>query len=540
MADKEINIKITANTDDAKKGIAEVTNELDKMNSSSSGKAADELDKVTEAATNADDATKKLVSSWEDYAQRVRDADAEVRKLNATQFENAEQRDAAINALGDKLDELVYEGKALEDSVKAIGLSPDSLRGFDSIASTLNRANKEFEIALNYKEKLLNQPTAPDSALVTTNPWEEGPDGVGPTEFKARMEEMRAELKSYAAQMGEAIAANDRMKSSLEAELSALDSSSAGYTEQKKLLEGLISACSSYAVSSETQRQSIQKQKEALSELNAEMQKTENWDEGLQMLDKYGNALVATSLKVQKSTEQQGAIQSKYEQAVASAQERELKGAAKVQAAMEVARKSREELIRLVEEYSKAMSAAQSKEEYEAAAAGLAATRKQLTLITREASITGQTMIGTQTSVQGLVTTIGRLGVQGRLTFKALSEGVKLFAKSTVVLAAIQFAWEGVSWALDKAKSAFFGTAEAEEEAAEKAKKLAENAKKASENLLQAQHALSAWRISEESKEAAEELKRRIDEQNKAYANQLELIEKLKEERIYAENELQD
>ena len=125
MADKEINIKVTANTDDAKKGIAEVTNELEKMSTSGSGKAADELDKVTEAADKAGDATDKLVSSWAAYKQHVREAEAEVRKLNATQFENAEQRDAAINALGDKLDELVYEVKAIEDSVKAIGISPE-------------------------------------------------------------------------------------------------------------------------------------------------------------------------------------------------------------------------------------------------------------------------------------------------------------------------------------------------------------------------------------------------------------------------------
>lgn len=524
MADKEINIKVTANTDDAKKGIAEVTNELEKMSTSGSGKAADELDKVTEAADKAGDATDKLVSSWAAYKQNVREAEAEVRKLNATQFENAEQRDAAINALGDKLDELVYEGKVIEDSVKAIGISPESLQGFDSITATLNRANKEFEIAINYKEKLLNQPTAPANALVATNPWEEGPDGGGPAEFKARMEEMRAELEAYSAQMGNAIAANDQMKSALEAELASLDKSSAGYAEQKKLLEGLISACDSYAVSSETQRQSIQKQKDSLDELNKETLKSENWEEGLKSLDKYGEGVVATSLKVQKSVGSQIAIQNRYENAVLSAQQKELKGQAKLQAQMEMAGKSREELIRLVEEYGKALANAQTKEEYEAAAAGISAARKQLTLLTREASLTGSAMIGSQTSVQGLVTTIGRLGVQGRLTFKALSDGIKLFAKSTLVLAGIQFAWEALSKIYEKVKGDIFGVAEAEEEAAAKAERLAEAAKEASDNLLKAQHALVASRADKARDDAAKEFAEQLRIQNDEYREQINLI----------------
>lgn len=524
MADKEINIKVTANTDDAKKGIAEVTNELEKMSTSGSGKAADELDKVTEAADKAGDATDKLVSSWAAYKQNVREAEAEVRKLNATQFENAEQRDAAINALGDKLDELVYEGKAIEDSVKAIGISPESLQGFDSITATLNRANKEFEIALNYKEKLLNQPTAPANALVTTNPWEEGPDGGGPAEFKARMEEMRAELEAYAAQMGNAIAANDQMKSALEAELASLDKSSAGYAEQKKLLEGLISACDSYAVSSETQRQSIQKQKDSLDELNKETLKSEKWEEGLKSLDKYGEGVVATSLKVQKSVGSQIAIQNRYENAVLSAQQKELKGQAKLQAQMEIAGKSREELIRLVEKYGKALANAQTKEEYEAAAAGISAARKQLTLLTREASLTGSAMIGSQTSVQGLVSTIGRLGVQGRLTFKALSDGIKLFAKSTLVLAGIQFAWEALSKIYEKVKGDLFGVAEAEEEAAAKAERLFEASKDAADKFVEAQDKLREAFAEKDRIAAANEYKGKIQELNTEFKAQVDLI----------------
>ncbi len=494
---------------------------------------ADELDKVTKNATEAVSATDKLVSSWATYKQNVREAEAEVRKLNATQFENAEQRDAAINTLGDKLDALVYEGKAIEDSVKAIGISPESLQGFDSITATLNRANKELEIALNYKEKLLNQPTTPANALVTTNPWEEGPDGGGPAEFKARMEEMRAELEAYAAQMGNAIAANDQMKSALEAELASLDKSAAGYAEQKKLLEGLISACDSYSVSSETQRQSLQKQKATFEELNKETLASEKWDEGLKSIDKYGEEIVSTSLKVQKSIGSQIAIQNRYENAVLSAQQKELKGQVKLQSQMEMAGKSREELIRLVEEYGKALAKAQTKEEYEAAAAGISAARKQLTLLTREASLTGSAMIGSQTSVQGLVATIGRLGVQGRLTFKALSDGIKLFAKSTLVLAGIQFAWEGITWVMEKAKIAIFGAADAEGEAAQKAEDLAKATRDANAALRESQMALSAWRDDQARAADATAFADALKAQNEQYDAQIKLVQKATEAKLY-------
>lgn len=525
MSDPEIKIKFTANTDDVEKKVESTAKNLEKMSNAGSGKASEELDKVTEAATDAETATEKLVSSWNEYKQKVKDAEAEVRKLNATQFETAEQRDAAINDLGDKLDDLVYEGKTIEDLVKAIGVAPESLQGFEAVVGILVRANKEFEIALNHKEKLLNQPTAPDSPLITTNPWEDGPGGGGPNEFKKRYEDMRAELESYAAQMGEAIAANDRMKSSLEAELASLDKNAAGYTEQKRLLESLISACDSYAVSSEAQRQSIQKQKDSLDELNKETLKSEKWEEGLQAIDKYGNGVISTSLKVQKSVGAQIAIQNRYENAVLSAQQKELKGQEKLQAQMEMAGKSREELIRLVEEYGKALANAQTKEEYEAAKAGISAARKQLTLLTREASLTGQAMIGSQTSVQGLVTTIGRLGAQGRLTFKALSNGVKLFAKSTLVLAGIQFAWEALSKIYEKVKGDLFGVAEAEEEAAERAEKLAAAAKEAADNLASVQKALRESQADQARADAAKAYADAIAQQNERLKEQLKLIE---------------
>lgn len=525
MADKEINIKVTANTDDAKKGIAEVTNELEKMSTSGSGKAADELDKVTEAADKAGAATDKLGSSWEEYKQNVREAEAEVRKLNATQFENAEQRDATINELGDKLDDLVYEGKIIEESMKALGLPPESLDGFNSVVNILRQANEQFTIALDHRDKLLNQPTAPDSPLVQTNPWEDGPDGNSADEFKRRYQDLRAELEGFRTEMEGTISALDNQKAALQAEYSALDASSEGYLERKKLLEQLMSTAETLTVSFEGQRQQIVKQTEALDELNKETTKSEDWAEGGKSLEDYGNKAIITGQKVEKSRQQMLGITSRYENAVISAQQKEISGQAKIQAQMEMAGKTREELIRLVEEYGKALANAKTKEEYESAKAGITAARKQLTMLSREATLTGAAIGNSATTVQGFATSLARAGIQGRLTFKGLTAAVRTFAKSTLVLAGIQFAWEALSKIYEKVKVDLFGVADAEEEASAKAEALAEAAKKASDELLQAQRALGAWRADQARSDAANDFTQIIKEQNEYYKEQVRLVD---------------
>lgn len=154
----------------------------------------------------------------------------------------------------------------------------------------------------------------------------------------------------------------------------------------------------------------------------------------------------------------------------------------------------------------------------------LTAVRKNITLIGRETQLSGAKMIGAQTSVLGVMQQVVSQWRNGTLTLKGLTNGIKLFAKSTVVLAAIQFAWEGISWAMDKAKTAIFGTAEAEEKAAEKAQALADAAKEASDNLLNAQHALVAARADKAREDEAKEFAEQLRLQNEEYREQIKLI----------------
>lgn len=154
----------------------------------------------------------------------------------------------------------------------------------------------------------------------------------------------------------------------------------------------------------------------------------------------------------------------------------------------------------------------------------LTAVRKNIALMGREAQLSGAKMIGAQTSVLGVMQEVNKQWRNGVLTLRGLTQGIKLFAKSTVVLAAIQFAWEGISWAMEKAKIAFFGTADAEEKAAQKAQALADAAKEASETLLNAQHALVAARADKVREDAAKEFAEQLRIQNEEYREQIKLV----------------
>lgn len=543
MAEPEINIKVTANTDDAKKGIAEVTNELKKMNTSGSDKAADELDKVTEAADKTTNSTENLNKAWDEYKRKVKEADEAVRELNSTQFENAEQRDAAINKLGDKLDELVYKGKAIEDSMKALGVPPTALDGFNSVFNILQQTNKQFDIALNNRERLLNQPSVPDEPIVSSYPWEEGANGTGPEGFGNRYQEAQEKVMALREEIEAAVSVLQKQKNAFHEEYEALNESAEGYLERKKLLEQLIGSSETLQASLDSQLAQIKKHASSLYEINTETNQTAYWENGIKKLEEFGVTSDRIEQKVAKNNQQLMGLTNKYNNAVFSANDKRAKQEQrifekeeaqrakeeeylkKVQKRIDVAGKSREELIRLVEEYGKALSEAKTKEEYEAAAAGISVARKQLTLLTREASLTGSAMIGAQTSVQGVVSTIGRLGAQGRLTLQGLTQGIKLFAKSTVVLAAIQFAWEGISWAMEKAKTAIFGAADAEEKAKKEAEDLASAAKAAADNLASANETLKEWESDKIRAEQAQAYADAVKKQNEYYSEQLNLID---------------
>lgn len=520
MADKEINIKFTANTDDAKKGIAEVTNELEKMSTSGSGKAADELDKVTEAADKASKMTDELSKKYEAWGESVKKAEGVSRLINANQFKDAETRDMILAKHQEELDKLLKIGTELAASMREIGIEPRQLNSFVTYADILTRAKKEFEIALNNQERLLNQPKVPAAPPIRDDP--DDPDG---NEFKRRYANYAADIAEYQKQLEITVAATDKFKEALRAEYAALDENAEGYLQKKQLLERLISQSERYTAAQGNLTSGIKTQIAAFKELYEETTKKQSWEKGLAELDKLAPSVEKNSQKVRVTMQNAIGLQNTYNNAIIKGQDAEMKGWQKVQASMDVAGKSREELIRLVEEYGKALANAKTKEEYEAAAAGITAARKQLTLLTREANLTGAAIGASATSVQGLTTSLARAGIQGRLTFKGLTAAVQTFAKSTLVLAGIQFAWEALSKIWEKVKGDLFGVADAEERAAERAEALAEAAKNAGDELRNAQVALAAWNADQERAEAAKQFADALKRQNDYYIEQVRLVD---------------
>ena len=112
---------------------------------------------------------------WAEYKQKVKEAEAATRSLFAGTFKDAKERDAAIDSLGDKLDDLVSEGFELEKAFKNIGFTPEQKSDFETIVSMLENANKQFQIALNNRERLMQPIEEPDQPFVTGFGWENSP-----------------------------------------------------------------------------------------------------------------------------------------------------------------------------------------------------------------------------------------------------------------------------------------------------------------------------------------------------------------------------
>ena len=194
-------------------------------------------------------------------------------------------------------------------------------------------------------------------------------------------------------------------------------------------------------------------------------------------------------------------------------------------ASLDLQKKSFAELLATQEDLLKARAAATSAEEVKELDRMLGSVRKNMRMVGEVAKSSGAQIIGSQRTVQGAFNATIRLWRRGQLTLKGLTEGVKMFAKSTIFLAAIQLAWELLVKVWDNAKTALFGTAEAAEKAKEEQEKLKTAAEEAGEALIKAQDALSDARREKKRQEAAEEFKRQIKEQNDEFTRQIKLVD---------------
>lgn len=345
--------------------------------------------------------------------------------------------------------------------------------------------------------------------------------------YKAMQDEL-AGLSELYAQLEEQ---TEKLTNSYRDELASLDETSQGYADKKKELEALIAKGEGFEKTLASQKAAVEKTSFSLQQLNENVSKL-GYEKAIKEQNKMGLSLGVMS-KTFDQTEQQISNYAeawsnkliKEQEKATKAQEKTINSEKKYQAILETTGMTYQELTQLYSQLLAARTRAQTPEQIQAIDRQLTAVRKNITLMGRESQLSGAKMIGAQTSVLGVMNQVVAQWRTGTLTLKGLTQGVKLFAKSTVVLAAIQFAWEGISWAMEKAKTAIFGAADAEEKAKQKAEDLAKAAQAAADNLANANEALKGWESDKIRADQAQAYADAIASQNDKYKEQLRLID---------------
>lgn len=361
-----------------------------------------------------------------------------------------------------------------------------------------------------------------------------GPKNPQKEEYEAGYKAMQDELAALSERYSELEKQTEKLTTSYREELAALDENTQGYAEQKKALEDLIAKGEGYEKTLASQKVAVEKMTMSSQQLNKKVSEI-GYEKAIQEQDRMGLSLGVMQKRFDQTEQQISNYAETWGNKVAKANEKAIKSEEKYQAALETTGLTYQELTQLYSQLIGARARAQTPEQIQAIDRQLTAVRKNITLMGRETQLSGAKMIGAQTSVMGVMHQVVNQWRNGTLTLRGLTLGIKLFAKSTVVLAAIQLAWEGISWALEKAKAAFFGTAEAEKEAADRAKEYADAIKDAHSELLKSQHDLYNLSADQARLEAAKQFSEALKAQNEEYSKQVKLINESIAARMYEE-----
>jgi hypothetical protein len=344
-------------------------------------------------------------------------------------------------------------------------------------------------------------------------------------EYEAGYKAMQDELVALNEMYTQLEKQTEKLTASYRQELAALDENAQGYAEKKKALEDLIVKGEGYEKALTSQKAAVEKLSISSQQLNKKVSEI-GYEKAIQEQDKMGLSLGVMQKTFDQTEQQISNYAEAWVNKVAKANERAIKSEQNHQAVLKTTGLTYQELTQL---YSKLLKERQrgdlTQDQIQAIDRQLTAVRKNITLMGRETQLSGAKMIGAQTSVVGVMQEVVSQWRNGTFTLKGLTEGVKLFAKSTVFLAAIQFAWEGISWALDKAKVSFFGTAEAEKEAADKARELTSTVEEAVKKLSEANLALQIAFSDKKRNDAANEFQEALEAQSNEYRTQLKLID---------------
>lgn len=339
-------------------------------------------------------------------------------------------------------------------------------------------------------------------------------------EFSYGSKDMSNEIRGLIEQYSELAYQTSKVTESYREELASLDENAKGYAENKKELEALIVQGLNLEKTLTSNKLAVEKQIEALQHLSSTTSKI-GFQKANEELNKLGSKVGVQAQNYTLLEQRVSNFAETWNNKLLRAQEKSLGIEQKLQAQRELQALTLNELVQLFTELTEARAKASSQEELNAIDAKLTEVRKNIELTSRQTQLSGAQIIGSQTSLQGVFASTLRLWQRGTLTLKGLTQGMKMFAKSTIFLAAIQLAWELLTKVWEKARTALFGTADASEKAAEKQKELAEAAREANKALIAAQDALLMA-----NKDGGKTVEEVIKAQNEAYKEQIELIDK--------------
>ena len=526
MANPEIKLVFNAETGKASQNIQDLYNKiLSLAKNRGSDFTSEEVRKINE-----------MIEAYDKYERKVKGINEYVRSVNITEFGSENQVEKTLDRTEKKLQRIIYDGTQIASLMRSIGIEPRALESYVNLANTLSLANKEFDIAVRNKERLLNQPTAPKNPLVNSYPWEKNgtPDDPNTPEqqFRNKYAKYAEDIGNYQRVLNVTIDSTERLKAALRDKYAALQETDEGYLQQKQLLESLLGTIDKQILAQGKVSESVKTQIEDWEKLYKTTTDSKHWLTGLQEMEKRASGVEQMYQKIQITAENAVGIQNKYNNAQIKNNEKLIKSEQRYQAALETTGLTYQELTQLYSQLLGARARAQTPEQIQAIDRQLTAVRKSITLMGRESQLSGAKMIGAQTSVMGVMHQVVNQWRNGTLTLRGLTLGIKLFAKSTVVLAAIQLAWEGISWALEKAKAAFFGTADAEEKAAEHARDLEEAVKSTGRAAIDAANALASIKHSEEENARSAIAIRLIKQEGEALNANIKYYQKLSKARI--------
>jgi hypothetical protein len=510
----EITLKFNADTDGLSSALKEVLEKIDKLRKRREVKG----DSFTNEEVKQ---LNELLELYDKYERKTKGINEQIRRINATEFGSMSKVDDVLDNTEKKVKRIIYDGTQLVSLLQDVGISPSQLESFASLSSELKSAIVQLDIAYKNKERLLNQPKKP----LSNGSSDEPPDDDIKSQFKRKYAAYSADLVDFQKQLETTTSSTYKLKDALKEKLATLDETNEEHLRQKQLIESLLVTTDKQILSQGKLREEINGQIADLRKLYDATNSKETWSKGYEELQKNAAGIEQTSQKVEIAMRNALGIQSKYNKEQTKSNTKAEADAKRLNDVLAIQRLTYEELVQLFNELTAARAKANTKEELNAIDAKLTEVRKNIELTSRQTQLSGAQIIGSQTSLQGVFASTLRLWQRGTLTLKGLTQGMKMFAKSTIFLAAIQLAWEFLTKVWEKAKEALFGTADAAEKAAEKQRELAAAAKEASVNLLAAQDALYEARREAERKAAAEEFKRQLRAQNDEYERQIKLVD---------------